>query len=222
MSNTRHGLALLAVIAACAACDKGSAAVDAAPSAAASASAAAPTPTPSTSVASAPSASAAPEVQHDCPAGSTGGTGSFSHPCEGKGKTRMVLVAWNGKSDDGGSPWFKVESKATKPMLYAHLAIYFYDKAGKQIDAKEPVEGSDKTHAFHTCAGNVFAGGLNPSEKARYTFSCMKKGDVPAGTTAMEAEATMVGFADASMKKNEFYWKNADLAPEARPKGGIK
>jgi hypothetical protein len=32
----------------------------------------------------------------------------------------------------------------------------------------------------------------------------------------------MVGFADSEGKKAEFYWKNDDLAPEERPKGGIK
>lgn len=212
--------ALLAVIAASAGCSKDSAAVKPTPSAVPSASA--PAPSTSTSAAPSASASAAPEAKHDCPAGSTG-VGSFSHPCEAKGpKTRMALVTWTGKNDEHGSPWFRVQNKAPKPLLYAHLAIYFYDKAGKQIDAKEPVEGSDKTHAFHSCSGNVFSGGLNPSETARFTFSCMKKADVPDGTTAIEAEATMVGFADASMKKNDFYWRNIDLAPDKRPKGGAK
>ena len=217
--STTTSWALFGMIAACAACSKDQpAAADAAPSAAASASAA-----PSASVAAAPSASAsaAPEVQHDCPAGSTG-LGSFSHPCEAKGNARMVTLVWNGKSDDKGSPWFNVKSKAPKTMLYGHLAIYFYDKAGKQIDVKEAVEGSDKTHAYHACAGNVFQGGLNPNENARYTFSCMKKSDMPEGATSMQAEASTVGFADASLKKNEFYWKNPDLAPEKRPKGGVK
>jgi hypothetical protein len=32
----------------------------------------------------------------------------------------------------------------------------------------------------------------------------------------------MVGFADASGKKIDFYWRNNDLAPDVRPKGGIK
>lgn len=211
------GWAMFGMFALCAGCSKDAPAVDAAASVAPSASAA-----PTTSVAAIPSASAAPEEHHDCPAGSTG-IGNFSHPCEATGKNvRMVALSWNGKSDDKGSPWFNTTSKAAKTLLYGRLAIYFYDKAGKQIDVKEAVEGSDKTHAFHVCAGNVFAGGLNPAEKAKYTFSCMKKADMPAGATAMEAEATIVGFAEPSLKKNEFYWKNADLAPEARPKGGAK
>lgn len=134
----------------------------------------------------------------------------------------MVELAWNGKSDASGAPSFKTNSKATKAVLYGRIAVYFYDKAGTQIDVKEAVEGSDKTHAYHVCSGNVFAGGLNPAEKAVYNFSCMKKSNIPDGMVSMEAEAVVVGFADAAIKKNEFYWKNADLAPEARPKGGVK
>ena len=57
----------------------------------------------------------------------------------------MLEVAWNGKYDDHGAPWFKVNNKASKAILYGRVAIYDYDKAGKQIDVKEAVEGSDKT-----------------------------------------------------------------------------
>ena len=158
------------------------------------------------------------------PAGSTSsnGTGSFGKPCEAKGNARLVELSWNGKYDDKGAPSFRVVSKAAKTVLYGRLAVYFYDKAGKQIDVKEAPEGSDKTHAFHTCSGNVFAGGLNAAEKATYNFSCMGKSNIPEGMASMEVEAFMVGFADASIKKNEFYWKNADLSPDARPKGGVK
>jgi hypothetical protein len=198
--------------------DQPTAAVEAGPSATAS------TPAPSASVAVMPSASAsaAPEVQHDCPAGSTG-LGSFSKPCEAKGNVRMLEVAWTGKYDPNGAPSFKVASKSPKAILYGRIAFYFYDSAGKQIDVKETVEGSDKTHAYHVCSGALFAGALAPAEKAKYdNFSCMKKGDMPSGVSAIEAEAYIVGFADASGKKNDFYWKNADIAPEARPKGGVK
>jgi hypothetical protein len=45
---------------------------------------------------------------------------------------------------------------------------------------------------------------------------------VPDGTVTVEAEMQMVGFADASQKKIDFYWRNSDLAPDARPKGGVK
>jgi hypothetical protein len=195
------------------------------PAASASASASAPqvasSPVPSASVAAAPSASASaePEAKHDCPAGSTG-TGSFAKPCEAKGKERMMEAAWS-KTDDKGL-WFRVKSKSKLPILYGKVAVYFYDKAGKQIDVKQAVEGSDKTHAFHACTGNIFEGAVKAGEKIVLTFSCVKKSHVPEGAVTIEAEIPRVGFADASGKKNEFYWQNADLVPEERPKGGIK
>lgn len=215
---------LIAIIAAVAAygCSKEQSA-GGAPSASASVAASAPAPSASVAAAPSASASAAPEVQHDCPAGSTG-MGSFGKPCEAKGAVRMMEVAWNGKADASGAPSFKVTSKSTKlPILYGKMAVYFYDKANKQIDVKEAIEGSEKTHSFHTCSGgNIFAGKVNPGEKLTMNFSCMKKTDVPEGAVAIEAEMQMVGFADASGKKNDFYWKNPDLTPEARPKGGVK
>jgi hypothetical protein len=134
----------------------------------------------------------------------------------------MLDVVWNGKTNTAGTPFFKVASKASKPVLYGRVAVYFYDNAGKQIDVKEAVEGSDKTHAYHVCSGNLFAGVLNAGEKATFNFSCVGKSNLPDGYSAIEAEALMVGFADATGKKNDFFWRNPDLAPEARPKGGVK
>jgi len=210
---------LLLSIILCAAC-KDETKTDTAASASASASAA-----PIASAASTPSVAASaptPDVARaDCPTGSTG-PGLFGKPCEGKGSSRMVELAWKGKYDDKGAPTFQVHSTAPKTMLYGRVAIYFYDKAGKLIDVKETAEGSDKMHAFHTCSGNVFSGGLAPNEKAAYNFSCMGKSNIPDGMASMEAEAFMVGFADSTVKKNEYYWRNNDLTPEARPKGGVK
>jgi hypothetical protein len=218
MPMTKQAWVLFAVVAFWG-CSKHETPTKTAPSASASASA------PMAGVAATPSvtASAAPETPRaDCPTGSTG-PGTFSKPCEAKGPTRMVELAWNGKSDDKGAPTFRVVSKAPKTVTYGRLAIYFYDKTGKQIDVKETSEGSDKSHAFHTCGGSIFAGGgVAPSEKTAYNFSCMGKSNIPQGMTSMEAEALMVGFADSTGKKVEFYWKNPDLAPDARPKGGIK
>jgi hypothetical protein len=45
---------------------------------------------------------------------------------------------------------------------------------------------------------------------------------VPEGVAQIEAEMQMVGFADATEKKSEWFWKNPDLTPDQRPKGGIK
>ena len=181
---------------------------------------------PPTVASAAPSATAsAPEPmvsRTDCPPGSNG-PGTFGKPCEATGNARMVELSFKGKYDDKtGGPMFNVHSKAPKTMLYGRVAVYFYDKAGKLIDVKEAPEGSDKTHVFHTCSGNIFAGGLAKDEKAAYNFSCMGRSNIPPGMASMEAEAFMVGFADSTVKKNEYYWRNNDLATETRPKGGVK
>ena len=63
---------------------------------------------------------------------------------------------------------------------------------------------------------------MKPSESAVLTFSCVPKTVVPDAATAIEAEMQMVGFADPTEKKVDFYWRNSDLTPDVRPKGGVK
>jgi hypothetical protein len=197
--------------------DETTAAPEASTSAAAAPSASAPTPPPSASAA--PVASSAPEPPHDCPAGSTG-PGSFDKPCEGKKGARMMQVKWTKTGDNG--PSFAIQNKSPLVILYGRIAVYFYDKAGKQLDVKDDSETPPKTRPFHTCSGNFFGGVMNPAEKAVLTFSCVPKKVIPDGATTIEAEIIMVGFADASGKKNDFYWHNGDLSPDVRPKGGVK
>jgi hypothetical protein len=159
------------------------------------------------------------EPRKDCPEGSSG-VGSFEKPCEAKGAERMMEVAWTGKMGDGGAPSFRAINKSKLVILYGKIVVYFYDKAGKQLEV--PAGASGKPHPHQDCSGNIFQGVMKPGEKAVLTFSCVGKSHVPEGTAAIEAEMRMVGFADADGKKNEFYWKNDDLTPDAREKGGIK
>jgi hypothetical protein len=161
-----------------------------------------------------PPARAAP--RSDCPKDS-GGPGTFDQPCLGKGNARMMEVKWTGKTDDKG-PSFRVINKSPSVILFGKIAVFFYDKAGKQLETKE----RDKAVPFKSCSGNIFSGIMKVDEKAVITFSCVSKADVPEGTAAIEGEMITVGFADASEKKSEFYWTNPDLAPAARPKGGVK
>jgi hypothetical protein len=195
---------------------------EAKPGAAASASASAAAPPPSASAApsaepsAAPSASALPP-RSDCPKGSSG-PGTFDKPCEGTGTTRMMEAVWTGKIDDKG-PHFRITNKYTSVILYGKVTAYFYDKAGKQLEVKDT---SGKTHPFRSCGGNIFGGVMKAGEKAVLTFSCLKKETVPEGATAIEAEVSMVGFADSTEKSSEFYWRNEDLVPETRKKGGVK
>lgn len=183
-----------------------SASAQAASSAAAPASAPAPAPTPTETA-----------KPHDCIEGSAG-EGTLSKPCEAKGLSRQMEVTWTGKSDDKG-PSFRVVNKSKLTILYGKVVVYFYDKAGKQIELKDD---SGKTRPNQPCSGNLFSGVMAPGEKAVITFSCVQKKHMPEGAAAIEAEMVTVGFADASGKKSEFFWRNNDLAPDARPKGGIK
>lgn len=160
----------------------------------------------------------APKV--DCPDGSKG-EGTFNNPCEATGDSRMMDVVWTGKMDDKG-PFFKVTNKSKSVILYGKIAVYFYDKAGKQLEVPSTSGAADKARPYHTCGGNMFGGVMKAGEKAVLTFSCVKKERVPDGATAIEAEMQMVGFADASEKSIDYYWRNNDLTPDARKKGGKK
>lgn len=173
------------------------------------------------SAAPAPTASAAP--REDCPKDSAG-PGTVEQPCAGKGSARMMEVKWNGKIDDEKGPSFVIKNKAPKPVLYGKIAVFFYDKDGKQLEVAPEEESPDKKpRPYLTCAGtNLFQGIMKVDESATITFSCVKKKHVPEGTAAIEGELVMVGFADASEKKSEYFWANKDLAPDARPKGGVK
>jgi hypothetical protein len=136
----------------------------------------------------------------------------------GKGPARMMVATYTGKSDDKG-PFFNVKNTSPLTILYGKIDVYFYDKSGKQLDVK----GDDgKTKPYQPCSGaNVFGGVVKPNESYKIQFSCVPKSAVPDGATALEGEVTLVGFADATEKKNDFYWKNDDLVPDQRKKGGI-
>jgi hypothetical protein len=175
---------------------------------------------PASAIASAsPVASAAPEPQHDCPANSSG-VGSFTKPCEAKGASRIMRVKWT-KTDDKG-PSFSIKNIGQTTILYGRIAVYFYDKSGKQLDVTDDSETPPKTKPFHTCSGSFFQGVMKPAENAVLTFSCVPKKVVPDATATIEAEMQMVGFADSTEKKIDFYWRNSDLTPNVRPKGGVK
>jgi len=191
----------------------------AAGSASASAStAAAPAPKPPPSAQPSASTTAEPVAppRDDCPKDSKGG-GTRTQPCEASGvSTRLMTAKWNGKIDDKG-PFFNVSNDSGGTVLYGEVAVYFYDKTGKQLATKD---GTKKV----TCSSsNLFIGSLKPAEKALIQFGCLRKDGVPDGTEAIEAEIDKVGFVDKKDDtKVDLYWRNKDLSPEVRPKGGPK
>jgi hypothetical protein len=182
-----------------------------APSASSSAAPTASTPPPAPT----PSATVAEKKPiHPCPEHSSG-AGSFEDPCKAKGKTRLMDVSAGTKIGDKG-PTFKIINNAKLEVLYGKIVVYFYDKAHKQIDSA----GEKPRHRL-TCAGNIFGGAVKPGEKIFMNFSCVKKDDVPKGAVAIEGEVSTVGFTDDAGQIDS-YWRNDDLVPDDRPKGGIK
>jgi hypothetical protein len=211
-----HVLVVAALAAPFAGCNE-----DPGASAAPSASSAPAEPAPSATAATTASAAAsADERAHDCPEG-TSGKGTFKEPCMAKGKERMMDVVWTGKTKDEG-PSFRVTNKSKEPILYGNVIVYFYDRAGKQLEVEVNTDAGKVKRTNRSCGGAIFAGVMKPGETATITFSCVKKDHVPSDATAIEAEMEVVGFADASEKKTEYYWKNSDLAPKERAKGGVK
>ena len=156
-----------------------------------------------------------PKLRDDCPKGSSG-VGTSAEPCLASGSSRMMEVAYTGKTTDQG-PKFSIVNKSDSQILFGYLVVYFYDKAGKQLQV-----AGDKPKPMQVCSGNIFAGAVKPGEKIFMFFSCVKKEHVPEGTATIEAEVKTVGFADEAGKKSEYYWSNPDLVPDARPKGGAK
>jgi hypothetical protein len=112
---------------------------------------------------------------------------------------------------------FKVTNNAALEVLYGNIIVYFYDKEGRQLDVP-----GDKPTKKVSCAGNIFAGPMKPKEKATLTFSCVKNSHVPEEAVAIEVELKTVGFTAATGGRADTYWRNEDLTPDERPKGGIK
>ena len=169
------------------------------------------------SVAPPPAPSAPPpKLRDDCPEGSSG-VGTQAQPCLGKGDSRMMEVAYTGKTTDQG-PKFSVINKSKSPILFGSLAAYFYDKAGKQLQ----VTADGKPRPMQLCSGRIFAGAVKPGEKIFMFFSCVKKAHIPEGTVTIQAEVKTVGFTDEAGRESEFYWSNPDLTPDQRPKADLK
>src|SRR5262245_17889862 len=112
------------------------------PPAKASAAPVAATPPPA-----APSAEPPPKDRDDCPKGSKG-PGTSAKPCLAGGDARMMEVKYTGKTTDEG-PKFSIVNKADTQVLYGSLAVYFYDKAGKQLQ----VTSDGKPHPMQACSG---------------------------------------------------------------------
>ena len=117
----------------------------------------------------------------------------------------------HGGGCDGGSPL--VTSRA-RPRPTASAPLDERPPSRTNVD--------DKKQKSLTCGGDIFAGPMKAGEKAFLNFSCIPKDVVPEDAAAIEGELEIVGFTGKESKKADTYWKNEDLVPKDRPKGGIK
>jgi hypothetical protein len=172
-----------------------------------------PKPTPKPTVSAAPSAEPDAPPRADCPKDSKGG-GTQRQPCEASGDKRFMEVKYLRIEDKG--PAFNVRNTSDATVNYGEVQIYFYDKAGKQIATKDNKKKL-------TCAGaKLFDGPMKKGDFFKINFTCLPKDGVPDGVDTIEAEIDMVDIADkADDKKVDLYWRNKDLAPDERPKGGV-
>ena len=131
----------------------------------------------------------------------------------------MMQVDWNRRPLKEKGPTFRVINNSDLEVLFGKIVIYFYDKAGKQL---EVVTSSGKKKPSLSCSGNIFAGPVKAKEKIFVNFSCSPKKRVPEGATTYEAEMQVVGFTSKEGKIADTFWRNDDLVPDKRPKGGVK
>ena len=130
----------------------------------------------------------------------------------------MMDVTWTGKMTDTG-PSFRVTNKSPSVILYGKIVVYFYDKAGKQLEVKDP---GGKARQSHACTGiNLFGGVMKPAEKAVITFSCVKKDSVPEGTAQVEAEMQWPA-SPTPARRRPSTTEERRSDPDTRAKGGVK
>ncbi len=118
----------------------------AAPSAKASASATAKASASAKATTSAaPSASAAAGGDDPCKGHNLdkGGKGTLGEPCKYSGD--IITAKYKGKIEDGGAV-FEITNPWKEDVNFLTAAVYYYDKAGKQLTVK--VNGDDKKNDF--------------------------------------------------------------------------
>ena len=148
-----------------------------------------PAPSPSASATPPPSASApgaavgertaprsvrAPEPPHDCPTGSAG-PGSFTKPCDAKGSSRMM----DGEVEEDGRQRAILrhhQQVAAGRSCYGKIAVYFYDKAGKQLDVRTTARRPSPARTTRARASSS-AGVMHPGGEGRpHVLVCAEVG----------------------------------------------
>lgn len=182
------------------------ASASAAPSASAPAPPAAPTATEDAS------ASATPAAPNPCEPLGLQGDGSMKSPCKLEG-TPPITAKWTGqyKPDfDGEKPSFTVTSTLSVPVNWGNIAIYYYDKNGKQLE----VTDKGRTLKKYWVSGGLLQIGAKETKEMTMGFT---KDKAPEGTASIEVEIEGYGWTD---RQPVTFFENPDLGHDERPKGG--
>jgi hypothetical protein len=124
-----------------------------------------------------------------------------------------ITAKWTGeyKPDfDGEKPAFTVTSKLDRAVTWGNVAIYYYDKSGKQLE----VTDGGRTYKKFWISGGLLQ---VPAKGTTELKMGWVKDKAPADTAAIEVEIEGYGFTDVEPGT---FFENPDLGHEDRLKGG--
>jgi len=182
------------------------------------------------SVTTSTSASAAPASLPQKPAGESkcaaigckGGDGSFFQKCDCKAAPQDVPfeAKYTGKYHSFfKQPEWDVTNKTDKDINWASANVYYYDKAGKQLEAtvKDKKDASkDRKFKSYRVNGSNFT--LKPKETKKITIGFMQE-NAPAGAASLEVvfDGWCYG---ASADKESHLCINVERSPDERARAG--
>jgi hypothetical protein len=217
MNRRVQGLSLSLLLLALAACQGNEKPSGDAPAAA---SAAAPLASASATPTAAASATGAPAADSICKKKGLEGDGTFFKPCTLK--TPVLTATWTGKIVDEGAV-FDVDNAWPEKIDWATVAVYYYDKADKQLEAETKDKRKFKRHyasggIFKDLTGKMVI--LAPG-KSQVVLG-FKKADMPKDVAAIEVEVMGLGWDERVGQNGEAFFRYEGAFPEERPRGGLK
>jgi len=140
--------------------------------------------------------------------------GDFFEPCDCKGKamTPPLVAKWTGKVDSFYKrASFSVENTSDKDIHWGSVAVYYYDKSGKQVE----VELKDRKEKFKAARSNGSNFTFKPKEKKELSLGWDEK-SYPKDVAKIEVvfDGWCYGTYD---DKASHLCVNVDRAPDDRP-----
>lgn len=142
------------------------------------------------------------------------GKGDFFQKCDckGKGMTPPLVAKWTGKMHPFfKEPTFEVENTSDKDIHWASASVYYYDKAGKQIEVK--LKDRPDKYKKSSINGSNFT--FKPKEKKELALG-WKEENHPKDAVKIEVVFDGWCYGVYNDKANELCI-NVDRAPDERP-----